>query len=62
MPHDVNVLPFLRALFYFLILCLFSVKTTSKKLHFVTIEHAPHSFVEAEKVVGSVTQLMHEIF
>ena len=62
MLHDVNVLQFLRASFYFLTLCLFSLQTTSKELHFVTIEHAPHSFVQAEKVVGSVTQLLHEIF
>lgn len=62
MLHDFNVLPFLRASFCFWTLCLFSVQTTSKELHFVTVEHAPHSFVEAGKVVGSVTQLLHEIF
>ncbi|KZZ70285.1 hypothetical protein A3765_16670, partial [Oleiphilus sp. HI0130] len=43
-------------------LCLLSIQTASKELHFVTVEHAPHSFEKDEKIVGSVTQLLREIF
>lgn len=58
----VYVLPLWRTFCFLFTLTLFSTHTCSKELHLVTIEHAPHSFVENETVVGGVTQLVREIF